>query len=246
MNPYRIRVLLVDDDDSLRLSAEHILVSSGGFDVFTCANGEEAIERLTAGGIDVMVLDQKMPVKTGLNVLQWMHERKLIVPTLMLTGEGSEHIAVEALKMGAYDYIRKDHLELRRLPIVVNGLFERKLFREERTRREQDRIRAEERASIEHSIQEAIGYLGERVTDAYMETFRLAQEAELAAQETTRAETKEDAFRNLRLSLERMVTDIRSLLDQTYLLRPDISLKSMPRQQDETEPELKPSPTRRS
>ncbi len=232
----RIRVLLVDDDDSLRLTAEHLLSKTTDFEILTCATGEAAVERLRSGSIDVMVLDHKMPGMTGLNVLQWMHERKQMVPTLMLTGEGSEHIAVEALKMGAYDYIRKDHLELKRLPIIIRGLHERKLFRDERIRREQERLRNEERESIQRSIQEAIGFLSDRVRASYMETFRLVQEAELATQESARsgdALSREEAFLNLRTSLEHMLNEIRSLLDQTYLLRTDMTLRNIPRREEE-------------
>ncbi len=241
MDTHRIRVLLVDDDDSLRLSAEHMLISTGGFDVVACPNGQAALETLMAGGIDVMVLDHKMPGISGLNVLQWLHERKQLVPTLMLTGEGSEHIAVEALKMGAFDYIRKDHLDLRRLPVVVRGLYERKLFREERSRREADRIRSAERSSIERSLQEAIQFLEESVGEAYLEVIQLVQEAELASQERTpdEAGSKRDiAFRKLKASLQRMHSDIRSLLDQSYLLLSDRSLKNMPHVSDDAVPSL--------
>lgn len=233
MNQPLIRVLLVEDDDSFRLSAEHLLLTTPGFDVTACSSGESAIEVLASQTVDVMVLDHQMPGMTGLNVLQWLHERKQFVPTLMLTGAGSEHIAVEALKMGAFDYIRKDHLELKRLPIVINGLHERKLFRDERRQREQERVRTEERRSIERSIQESIGFLSSRVTESYMEAFRLIQEAELSSQNTSRTEgprKREDAFRNLRLAFDRMLTDIRSLLDQAYFLRSDMSLKNMPHQ----------------
>jgi CheY-like chemotaxis protein len=73
---------------------------------------------------------------SGLNVLQWMHEQKMDLPVIMLTAAGSENVAVEAMKFGAYDYIRKENVDLHHLPVIVNGVYERYLFRRERERRE--------------------------------------------------------------------------------------------------------------
>jgi hypothetical protein len=68
----------------------------------------------------------------------------------MLTGAGSEMIAVEALKLGAYDYIRKDFLEFQHLPIVINGVYERYLFRKEKKLREDyERRRENDQTTLE-------------------------------------------------------------------------------------------------
>lgn len=61
-----------------------------------------------------------------------MYEQKNETPVLMLTAAGTENIAVEAMKLGAYDYIKKDQLDLEHLPINLNGIYERYLFRKER------------------------------------------------------------------------------------------------------------------
>jgi CheY-like chemotaxis protein len=65
-------------------------------------------------------------------VLQWMLEQKDQTPVIVLTGAGSEDIAVEAMKLGAYDYLRKDQVDLPHLPIIINGVHERHLFRNEK------------------------------------------------------------------------------------------------------------------
>ncbi len=130
------RVLIVDDDAPLRLSAR-VSLQRKGFSVEIQDSGEGAIELLKQNSYDVIVLDYDMPGMTGLNVMQWMLEEKNDTPVVMLTGAGSEGIAVEAMKLGAYDYIRKEHIELEHLAIIIRGVHEQSLFRKERALREQ-------------------------------------------------------------------------------------------------------------
>lgn len=127
-----LRVLLVDDEEPLRNILRKYLESTDKFECTECESGKDAIELLNRLQFDVMILDYKMPGISGLNVLQMMCEQKNETPVLMLTAAGSENIAVEAMKLGAYDYIRKDQLDLDHLPIILNGIHERYLFRKER------------------------------------------------------------------------------------------------------------------
>lgn len=133
--PQAQRILFADDEPSFRLAA-YTFLSSQGFHVEACSSGKMAVEALNRSTFDVVILDYRMPEMSGLNVLQWMHEQKSEIPVIMLTGAGSESIAVEALKLGAYDYIQKDNLEFHHLPIVINGVYERYLFRKEKKLRE--------------------------------------------------------------------------------------------------------------
>jgi response regulator of citrate/malate metabolism len=73
-----------------------------------------------------------MPGISGLNVLQWMNEQKMDTPVIMLTAAGSENIAVEAMKFGAYDYFAKDTIDIFHLPIAINSTYERYLFKKEK------------------------------------------------------------------------------------------------------------------
>ena len=130
--PVSLRILFAEDDDALRSALSAILIADAGHRVEGCASGEEAIELLKQQQFDIVVLDHKMPGLTGLNVLQWMHEQKMETPVVMLTGAGTEVIAVEAMKLGAYDYVRKENVEIEHLPIILNGVYERYLFKKER------------------------------------------------------------------------------------------------------------------
>jgi DNA-binding response OmpR family regulator len=124
-------VLLADDEPSyikvvaLGLSVEY------GMDVLVASSGQEAINYLQSekDGFDVVVLDYLMPGVSGLDVLRWMSRSGIETPALMLTAVGSETIAVESMKLGAYDYCRKEDTDLQRLANLIRATHERHLFR---------------------------------------------------------------------------------------------------------------------
>lgn len=149
-----MRLLIVDDDDAFREMMRDVLASGGEYDVSTSDSGEGAVEKLKKEQFDVVLLDYKMPGLSGLNVLQWMHEQKMETPVLMLTAAGSETIAVEAMKLGAYDYLRKEYIEIDHLAIVINGIHERYLFKKEK---EKQRIIELEREKIKTSVESLEG-----------------------------------------------------------------------------------------
>ena len=128
----KIRVLVAEDEESFLAVLTTVLETTNRFEVERCESGDEAVEALKRTRYDVVILDQNMPGRTGLNVLQWLHEQKSTTPVIMLTGAGSENIAVEAMKLGAYDYVRKDQFDRGHFPILVSGVYERYLFRKER------------------------------------------------------------------------------------------------------------------
>lgn len=128
-----LRLLIVDDDDAFRLALKSAMDDSG-YSVESCDCGEAGINILRASVFDVVILDYRMPGISGLNVLQWMHEQKMETPVIMLTAVGSENIAVEAMKLGAYDYFAKDTIDIFHLPIAINSAHERFLFKTEKKR----------------------------------------------------------------------------------------------------------------
>lgn len=130
-----LSILIADDEDAFRLVIREILTGNG-FKVEAVDSGETAIEVLGRQHFDVVVLDYKMPGSSGLNVLQWMVEQKMDTPVIMLTAAGSEFVAVEAMKYGAYDYLRKEHIDINHLEVIINGVYERYQFRKEKERRE--------------------------------------------------------------------------------------------------------------
>jgi CheY-like chemotaxis protein len=129
-------LLMVDDDDAFRIAMKQALSTGGKYRVRSADSGEAAIEALQHDRFDVILLDYRMPGISGLNVLQWMHEQKIETPVVMMTAAGSEGVAVEAMKLGAYDYVRKEQVEIDHIGILIDGVYERYMFRKEKERRE--------------------------------------------------------------------------------------------------------------
>jgi DNA-binding response OmpR family regulator len=132
-----MRILIVDDEESFALGTALRLKENYGYETTLLTSGREAIETLGTAQqqFDVVLLDYMMPDVNGLNVLQWMHEEKNNTPVIMLTGAGTEHIAVEAMKLGAYDYVQKNLIDIGHLDIILRGTHERHLFRKEKEHR---------------------------------------------------------------------------------------------------------------
>ncbi len=126
-----LSVLLVDDEATFVSLLAEQLREELGFTTTYVTSGREAIEILQKArrGFSVILLDYLMPEMTGLNVLQWMHEQKHETPVVILTAAGSEEVAVEAMKLGAYDYLRKEHIDIQRLGLVIQSTHERHMFR---------------------------------------------------------------------------------------------------------------------
>jgi DNA-binding NtrC family response regulator len=109
-------LLLVDDDAAFRtvLAAE---LSRSGYEVRTAASGEEALELCAQIEPQVILLDLQMPGISGLEVLQTLRARRARAEVVMLTGHGSIDTAIEAIRIGAFDYVSKpcplDELEIR-------------------------------------------------------------------------------------------------------------------------------------
>ncbi len=100
------RILIADDEHNIRkvLSA---MLRREGYEVLTARDGEEAIELLGSGKVQVVVTDLKMPKVDGIEVLRFVQCNHPQVPVIMITAHGSIGNCVEALKSGALDYITK-------------------------------------------------------------------------------------------------------------------------------------------
>ena len=98
-------ILIVDDDKSIRYSLKRMM--EGKYSILTAQNGEEALERVKESFPDLILMDIKMPGRSGIDVLR---EIKLIdpkSPVIIMTAYGTTETAIEAMKYGAFDYILK-------------------------------------------------------------------------------------------------------------------------------------------
>jgi len=126
------RVLVVDDERAMVLALKGLL-SKEGYQVETAYNGEEAIRRIEAGSFHVIVTDMSMTGLSGMDVLERARSLDPDVAVIMITAYGSEKLAVQAMKLGASDYVPKpfDNDELR---IVVRKAMESSLLKRDHRR----------------------------------------------------------------------------------------------------------------
>ncbi|MCP4136366.1 MAG: diguanylate cyclase [bacterium] len=106
-----IRVLFVDDDRITRIAISRVLAKKNpAFSFDEAHTGAIALEKLQEHDYDCVILDYVLPDRNGLEVLKEIISKEIEVPVIMLTGQGDEMTAVQALKDGAYDYLPKSIL----------------------------------------------------------------------------------------------------------------------------------------
>jgi FixJ family two-component response regulator len=99
-------ILIVDDEKNIRLALSMSLETLN-IPVETAASGEEALERLAQGGYGLMLLDLRMPGLDGMEVLRQVAQQRPELKVIIITAYGSIDLAVEAMKLGAVDFLQK-------------------------------------------------------------------------------------------------------------------------------------------
>ncbi len=133
------RILYVEDDEGLaRLFTRKL--EKEGYHVSHAPTGAGGLEMLEEGTYDVLALDYMMPGMSGLDVLRSLAADGTMPPVIMITGAGDERVAIEAMKLGASDYVVKDvdgaYLEL--LPTVVEQALVRRRLELEKEKAERE------------------------------------------------------------------------------------------------------------
>jgi nitrogen regulation protein NR(I) len=98
--------LIIDDDDQLRKSFEKLLIEEG-YAVQSAPSGETGLKRIKEAIPDLVILDMRLPGMNGLEVFQAIHEIEPKLPVIIMTAYGTTETAIEATKMGAFDYLLK-------------------------------------------------------------------------------------------------------------------------------------------
>jgi DNA-binding NtrC family response regulator len=163
MSAAAVDLLVVDDDHEFRDTLRSRF-ARGGFEVRAAANGEEALDQAQRRNFGVAIFDMMMPGMNGLELLKRFKADHPDCEVILLTGQGSIETAVEAMKLGAYDYLQKP-FSLKDLEVIAQKASERRSLRKEVTQL---------KAALERS-QPPSDMIGQSTT--MQEVFRLIQRA---------------------------------------------------------------------
>ncbi len=126
-----IRILIIEDEEPIRRVLVRILSEEDRqYEITEAIDGKRGFNLLQKGTFDLVLCDIKMPNMDGIEVLQKANSKKVSTPFIMLTGHGNVETAVEAMKLGAYDFISKPP-DLNRLLTAVRHALENKSLRNE-------------------------------------------------------------------------------------------------------------------
>lgn len=121
------RILIVEDLDDQRTSLQELIKLSLKLEVDTAADGAEGLEMLRARPYSLVITDLRMPKVTGMQLIQTVQHEQIPVTVIVTTGHGSVKDAVEAMRMGAYDFLTKPADPQHMLLLVQRALRERVL-----------------------------------------------------------------------------------------------------------------------
>lgn len=155
--PQPARVLIAEDEANLRLVLQKELERIG-YRVQVAPDGEAALRKLEESNVDVLLCDINMPRIDGMELLRRVHERPNPPEVIMLTGQATVETAVEAMKLGAYDYLTKPY-RITELDVRVRQAAEKRRLRVDNVRlREQlaRRSALPEIVSVSEAMKEAI------------------------------------------------------------------------------------------
>ena len=136
--PEHVRILYMEDNAGLaRLFQKRL--RNAGYTVDIAHDGGEGLAMYAEGSYDVLAVDQNMPIHNGLEVIRILASQGSLPPTIMVTGAGNEQTAIQAMKLGARDYIVKDvdlgYLDL--LPTVIEQVLQQQRTIEDKQRAQQ-------------------------------------------------------------------------------------------------------------
>src|SRR5687767_7522825 len=137
------RVLVIDDETGIR-EAIRMTLEYEGYKVDEARSGSEGLDKATKTPYDAILLDIKMPVLDGIEVLDNLKEQRVSSPVVMVSGHGDMHTAVECTKRGAYDFLEKPLNRDKLLLTVRNAVRQRSL--------EEENIELKEKAEKEYQL----------------------------------------------------------------------------------------------
>ena len=130
------RILIVDDDEALRESLELIL-SAEGYSVLCADRGETALEVIEHSSVDAVLCDLRMPGIDGFDLLPQISRLLPGVPIILMSAHGTQDLAIEAIRRGAYDYLAKP-FQPAKIRLILRKAHEREALRQKNNLLERD------------------------------------------------------------------------------------------------------------
>ncbi|VTS04015.1 sigma-54-dependent transcriptional regulator [Tuwongella immobilis] len=122
--PHKLRILFVDDETYLQEIMRHELPSFG-HEVTICPDGNSAMRTIQKATFDVAILDLRLPDMTGMDVLRWLKQVSPDTDAIMMTGHGTQDTVVEAMRLGAVDFLNKP-CKMAEIEAILLRLLERR------------------------------------------------------------------------------------------------------------------------
>ncbi len=148
------KILFVDDELGILDIVEEYLTRKGYF-VDVAGSGYDALERMRESDYDIVFTDMNMPGMDGLGLLAAVKEMRPETEVIIVTGFGTIESAIEALKLGSYDYVQKP-IKMERLEILINRIIEKKVLQRENSlirKRLKERFRYDDLVGVSPKMQ---------------------------------------------------------------------------------------------
>ncbi len=157
-----IKILVADDEKPIRDGCERVL-GGKGFEVRTAENGQIALDILSKEEVSIILLDLKMPIMSGEEVLEKAGEKYPHIPIIIITGHGTVDTAVECMKKGAYDFITKP-FQIEEFLATINRAAEKRKLEQMARRLQEENIKNFYDLNLEKSrLRTIINYLPDGV-----------------------------------------------------------------------------------
>jgi DNA-binding response OmpR family regulator len=125
----KMKLLIVDDEKNIRLTLTQTL-ESAEMEIDSAVNGEEALQKMESQDFRIILLDLKMPGMDGMEVLKKINETRPDIRVIIITAHGTIDSAVEAMKLGAVDFIQKPFAP-EEIRSMVKSVIEREVLSDE-------------------------------------------------------------------------------------------------------------------
>lgn len=160
-----LKILWIDDQLDYVVPISGYLEQKYQHKTTSVSSNERAQRKLEKESFDIIFVDYKLTGGTGIDFLKWATETKLETPVIMVTGHGREEVAVEAMKLGAYDYLSKMDITLDLLPVVINNTVDRFVLRKAKDELDAERMTKEKNALAIRIFQETVKEFIDRINN---------------------------------------------------------------------------------